>query len=434
MTRPAIEDRADGVVERQEPQRGGVRREQDARDQDGQPDLDGRQQRAHDQLAAGLVALVESQESANTVATKTARTGGPEHQTDHEARRHPAPRPSLGLRRAGRGRRRGIVPPGARRSRPSASMTTNRAATRSRWNGERPSEYRAHRRAQRRPGTSGAARSIAPSSLRARWTSPARPAATGGAAASGAGRGNLSSWASRSSRTSVSLSRDTSSRTASRVSGSGSAGAALSPAPGGRRRRPPRQEHQQPDQNAEAGSRAAHGSSVPSRDRNRAERCAGRQGCPDPVPGDPPRSSYCNRARRARARPLVQDGPATAPAGQGAEQTFDARAVRLIEGCEHGPDQGAGRPRADPGPAGATARSSRRRARRRRNRRSPSGPGWRAAARSDELDRRATDARHPDRMAGLVDALPLADDERDRGEVDLRQAGIVAARRSPPHR
>ena len=111
-------------------------------------------------------------------------------------------------------------------------MTTNRAATRSRWNGERPSEYRATA-APSVAGTSGAARSTAPSSLRARSTFPARPAATGGAAASGAGAATLSSWASRSSRTSVSLSRDTSSRTASRVSGSGSAGAALSPAPGG---------------------------------------------------------------------------------------------------------------------------------------------------------------------------------------------------------
>ena len=228
-------------------------------------------------------------------------------------------------------------------------MTTNRAATSSRWNGERPSEYRATA-APSVAGKSGAARSTAPSSLRARSTFPARPAATGGAASSGAGAATLSSWASRSSRTSTSLSRDTSSRTASRVSGSGSAGAALSPAPGG------------PAATAASGRSTSNPIRSPSRLQGRAwfigvlrdggSRTARRSPvAPESGPSAIRRGHPTAIAPAAPEGRLVGRPAGAGLAGRGPEQAVDARAVRLIEGREHGPDQRAGQPGPIRGPA-----------------------------------------------------------------------------------
>ena len=50
------------VIEGQQPLGRRLRRQQSAGDQDGQPDLDGRQEHGQEQLPAGLVALIGNQE------------------------------------------------------------------------------------------------------------------------------------------------------------------------------------------------------------------------------------------------------------------------------------------------------------------------------------------------------------------------------------
>ena len=80
-----IEDSRCGVVERQEPLRRSVRREQEARHQHGEPHLDDRHERAHDQRAARLVALVEGQEPREYRGDEDRQEQEVQHQADHEA-------------------------------------------------------------------------------------------------------------------------------------------------------------------------------------------------------------------------------------------------------------------------------------------------------------------------------------------------------------
>ena len=161
------------------------------------------------------------------------------------------------------------------------------------------------------------------------------------AAAIGSGAAALSSWASRSSRTSASLSRATNSRIASRVSGSGSftgrgllrcaAGWPAATAASGRSEHAIRQSR-------EPAPRALNASWVSS-ETAAADGTPAADGPRSGTVGDPTRPSYCNRAGQPPTTARLGGRPAGAgPAGAAPTRRSIRARSDLGERREHRPD------------------------------------------------------------------------------------------------